>query len=210
MADKPMTPKNDFYAGFLYHTFFDPFTRHLRNRIADRVPPGASVLDVGCGTGHQLFRMAPRIRSGLGIDRADRMIAFARQQEARRKNGNISFDLADAADLSRFGDNQFDLATMTLVLHEMETDLRLPAVKEMIRVSRRQIIADYAETPALFSAAAMHGLELTVGICHYQFFRSYLAGGGGPGLFRQTGLRVVQEKRALVGMVRIWECEKKE
>ncbi|MFP4445264.1 MAG: class I SAM-dependent methyltransferase [Desulfosudaceae bacterium] len=206
----PVTPKNDFYAGLLYHTFFDPFTRYMRNHIAELAPPEASVLDVGCGTGHQLLQMAPRVRAGLGIDRSDRMIAFARRQEARRKNGNISFDLADAADLSRFDDNEFDLATMTLVLHEMETDLRLPAIKEMIRVSRRQIIADYAASPALLSAMAMHGLELTVGILHYHFFRSYLAAGGGPGLFRKTGLRVVREKSALMGMVRIWECDKKE
>ncbi len=207
MPENTLVTKNDFYAGFLYHTFFDPFTTHLRDLVSELAPPGSSVLDVGCGTGYQLLRMASRIETGTGIDRADRMIAYARKQQAKRGKANLTFDLADAADLSRFRDNEFDLATMTLVLHEMETEQRLPALKEMIRVSRRQIIADYALAPGFVGLAAMNLLELTVGIFHYHFFRSYLAGGGGPGLFQKTGLRIVSQQTALMGMITIWSCE---
>ncbi len=204
-----MTPKNDFYAGFLYHYFFDPFTTRLRNRVSTHIPPGSSVLDVGCGTGYQLLRLAPQITTGLGIDRADRMIAFARRQQKKRGIDNLTFDLADAADLSHLEDNRFDLGIMTLVLHEMEEELRIPALREIARVTRRQILVDYAVSPGTFSTALMHVMEITAGILHFHSFRSYLRSGAGPGLCRETRLRTIGEESAMLGMTRIWVCEKK-
>ena len=120
----------------------------------------------------------------------------------------MSFDLASAGDLSRFGDGEFDPATMVLVLHEMESELRIAALKEMARVSKRQIIADYAASPGPISSALMHLVEMTCGIFHYHLFRSYLKDGGAPGLFRRTGLRIAREETAVLGTVRVWLCEK--
>ncbi len=208
MSANDLVPKNDFYAGFLYNKFFDPFTKHMRDLICAQVPKNTHVLDVGCGTGYQLLRMASKIKAGVGVDLADRMIAFARKQQEKEGVDHLSFDLASADDLSQFGDNEFDLATMTLVLHEMDTELRIPALKEMARVSKRQIIADYAVSPGLFCSAVMYLMEITVGIFHYHLFRSYLKDDGASGLFRKIGFRIVREETALLGMVRIWVCEK--
>ena len=174
---------------------FDPLTNRLRDLICTQVPEGTSVLDVGCGTGHQLSRLAPKINAGFGVDLSDRMIAFANNQKKKKRIDHLSFDLASAVDLSRFRDNEFDLATMTLVLHEMETDLRIPALKEMVRVSKRQIIADYAVSPSLFGSASMHLIEMTVGICHYHLFRSYQGDGGAAGLFRKIDQKSFPVKR---------------
>jgi SAM-dependent methyltransferase len=208
MTEQPLVSKNDFYAGFLYHVFFDPFTSHLRSLVAAVVPAGSSVLDVGCGTGYQLLRLAPHITTGVGVDLADRMIAFARKKQKKKGFDNLSFGLANAGDLSRYGDNEFDVSTLTLVLHEMATDLRLPAINEMARVSKRQIIADYTLSPGFLSLIPMYLMEISVGILHYHLFRSYMKNGAAPELFRQAGLRVVSQETAMLGMVRIWTCEK--
>ena len=207
MSDNKLVFKNDFYAGFLYNKFFDPLTNHLRDAIVELVPDGSRVVDVGCGTGYQLLRMASKIKFGMGVDLADRMIAYARKQQQKAGIDNLSFDMASAADLSQFDDNEFDLATTTLVLHEMAAELRLPALKEMARVSKKQIIVDYALSPGLFNLLVMYLMEMTVGLFHNHLFRSYLKNGGGPGLFRQAGLRIISEERALMGMATIWFCE---
>ena len=120
----------------------------------------------------------------------------------------MSFNLSRASDLSRFGDDKFDLATITLVLHEIEAEHRIPALKEMARISKRLIITDYASSPNLFSFALMHLLEMTAGIFHHHLFRSYMSHDGAPGLFKKMGLRIVREESAMLGMVRVWVCEK--
>jgi ubiquinone/menaquinone biosynthesis C-methylase UbiE len=208
MSANELVPKNDWYAGFLYNKLFDPLTYYMRDRICDHVENNSHVIDVGCGTGYQLLKMASKIKSGVGVDLADRMIGYARKKQEKAGVDHLSFDLAAAADLSRFGDNEFDLATMTLVLHEMETEDRIPALKEMARISKRLIITDYANSPNLFSFALMHLLEMTGGIFHYHLFRSYRGHNGFPGLLQKIGLRIVREETAMLGMVRVWVCEK--
>jgi SAM-dependent methyltransferase len=208
MPTNELVSKNDFYAGFLYNKFFDPLTNHMRDLICTHIPDNTSVLDVGCGTGYQLLRMASKIEKGVGVDLADRMISFARKQQKRERVDNLMFDLASAADLNQFDDNEFNLATMTLVLHEIEIELRVPALKEMARVSERQIIADWVVSPGLSRSALTHLMEMTAGISHYPSFRSYLKDDGVPGLCRKTGLRIIREEAVFLGMARIWVCEK--
>lgn len=200
--------KNDFYAGFIYSKIFDPFTTHMRDKISCLIPEDVNILDVGCGTGYQLLRAASKIRMGTGIDLADRMIAYADKQRRKANIDHISFDLGSAVDLTQYDDSQFDLATISLVLHEMDTELRIHALKEMMRVSDRLIVADYTASPNFFCHTLMHLMEMTAGIFHYHLFRTYMKNGGAAGLFQKVGLKMIQEETTLLGMVRIWVCEK--
>jgi len=55
------------------------------------IPPGASVLDIGCGIGDTLARLKPL--HGVGVDLSGRMI-----EEARRAHSEFTFVLANAED----------------------------------------------------------------------------------------------------------------
>jgi SAM-dependent methyltransferase len=202
-------PKNDFYAGYLYNKFFDPLTNHMRDLICSHIPVDTSVIDVGCGTGYQLFKMASTIDCGVGVDLADRMISFARDRQKKEKVNNLNFVLGSAVDLSQFDDNEFDLATMTLVLHELDPDLQAAALKEMARVSTRQIIADWVVSPGLLRSSLIYLMEGTAGISHFHSFRAYLKEKGVPGLCQKTGLSIIQDESAFLDMVGIWICEGK-
>jgi len=208
MPTNELLPKNDFYAGYLYNKFFDPLTHHMRDLICAHIPEGTTVIDIGCGTGYQLFRMASKIEKGVGVDLADRMISFALDQQKKEEVDNLAFHLASAVDLNQFKDDEFDLATMTLVLHELDHELQARALKEMARVSKRQIIADWQVSPGLFRSALIYLMEMTAGISHYDSFRSYLRDDGVPGLCQQSGLRIIGEEAALMGLAGIWVCGK--
>jgi SAM-dependent methyltransferase len=56
------------------------------------VPRGASVLEVGCGTGDLLAALEPK--SGVGVDISPRLV-----EEARRKHPHLDFVIADAETL---------------------------------------------------------------------------------------------------------------
>ncbi len=70
------------------------------------IPPGAIVLDLGCGSGVDSMIAARRAGPDgriIGIDFSDAMLARARAGLARTTLGNITFEKADAEDLPLAG-----------------------------------------------------------------------------------------------------------
>ena len=74
--------------------------------------PGERILDVGCGTGQLMSRMAEAGADMLGIDASPAMIAQARQNFPKLK-----FQLCDAAQFQT--EEKFDAAFSNAALHWM-------------------------------------------------------------------------------------------
>jgi SAM-dependent methyltransferase len=70
---------------------------------ASLVPPGAAVLDAGCGTGRVAIRLAGLGYECIGVDGDDAMLAVA-----RRTSTNVEWQLLDLVDVGRL-DRSFDL-----------------------------------------------------------------------------------------------------
>lgn len=71
------------------------------------LPPGADVLDVGCGIGRVAAALAPRCRSVLGLDVSAGMIDEARRRLAG--HGNLEIRLTDGRGLDAVEPGAFDL-----------------------------------------------------------------------------------------------------
>jgi ubiquinone/menaquinone biosynthesis C-methylase UbiE len=72
--------------------------------------PGATVLDVGCGTGASAIPAAEQVGPTgkvIAIDLADRLLEIARRKAASRKLENIEFRLGDMENLG-YPDQHFD------------------------------------------------------------------------------------------------------
>ena len=82
---------------------------------------GLRVLDVGCGNGALLAKLAPRLETGVGVDVSAEMLRFA--EPRARRHPNLSFLLIEAWSLP-FADGSFDVvisllfATSTRSAHE--------------------------------------------------------------------------------------------
>jgi cyclopropane fatty-acyl-phospholipid synthase-like methyltransferase len=76
------------------------------------------MLEIGCATGEHTVRLAGLVKAVVGIDSAPEAIVRARERAAREHVGNAMFDIADAADLSRYADHSFDkIAAIDFVEH---------------------------------------------------------------------------------------------
>lgn len=98
-------------------------------------PTGATILDLGCGTGANLsriLRLGIPIGRYVGVDTSPAMLQHARQKFSSLKNAE--FYIGDIERLS-FGDSTFDFALSTWALeHILQVEL---AVAEALRVLKR-------------------------------------------------------------------------
>ncbi len=96
-------------------------------------PPGAAVLDVGCGTGYFTRRLESDGLDVTGVDASAEMIDTARSHGTGRER----YVIGDARHLS-FPDSRFDSCvaiTSLCFIREQEQ-----ALAEMVRVTRRRIV----------------------------------------------------------------------
>jgi ubiquinone/menaquinone biosynthesis C-methylase UbiE len=125
------------------HGHHDSVLRSHRWRTADnsagylleRLPPAARLLDVGCGPGTITVDLAGRIPEGqvIGIDRADDILAQARQEADRQGRSNVMFQAGDVYHLA-FDAGTFDVVHAHQVLQHLSDPVG--ALAEMRRVCR--------------------------------------------------------------------------
>lgn len=105
-----------------------------------------TVLEIGCGTGRILERIAPLVRSVTGIDFVPFYIRIAAERLAHEQNAILQ--VADATCLS-FENNAFDLVIcMQNTLGGMDESAQVQALQEAHRVlspNGLMIVSSYAE-----------------------------------------------------------------
>jgi len=80
-----------------------------------KLEPGASILDVGCGTGALLSKFAGECDiKGYGIDISEKMI-----EQARRKCPQMTFQIARCDEIP-FADQTFDIMTSCMAYHHYD------------------------------------------------------------------------------------------
>jgi SAM-dependent methyltransferase len=135
------------YSALATDPFVDAFT-YSRMRLdaamsaqLPRPTPGTRLLDVGCGTGHQLHHLRGSGYDVAGVDGSDEMLARARElnPEVELRQANV--------DALPFPDTSFDLAICLEVLRYLPDPQ--PCLDEIHRVLRPGGIALVTATPLL-------------------------------------------------------------
>ncbi len=92
---------------------------------------GQLVLDLACGEGYNARILARKCAKVTGVDFSTKLIELARIEEEKEKLG-IDYHIADAADLSKFPSNYFDIVTCFMALQDIKDYGK--AVSEVARV----------------------------------------------------------------------------
>lgn len=115
---------------------WDYYREHFNNPAFFRFigdPRGKTVLDAGCGEGHNTRLLARSGARVTGVDISQKMIELARQEEQRGPLG-ICYEVASFSDLSLFDDGSFDLVVSSMAL--MDGPDFGGATREILRVLR--------------------------------------------------------------------------
>ncbi len=118
-------------------------------RIAELVPPGSRVLDLGCGSGELLAHLiATRGCSGYGVELADAGVLAC----AQRGVDVIQLNLEDG--LAMFGDRSFDVVLQLDTMQHLRNTEKM--LRETARVGRIGIVSfpNFAHWPNRLRVAA--------------------------------------------------------
>lgn len=169
-----------------YSLFIDPLLGSSRNRIVRHIPENSTVLDIACGTGLLAKEMRSRANHVTAIDLDITMVEYASK---KYRGEGLEFLIADAGDLSRFEDNQFDLATLSMALHQFPPDQIDGIIASVNRVCRTMLILDYSfPMTAGVNKAIVYAIERMAGREHYTNFQYYNSQGGVEKLFRRNNI----------------------
>jgi 2-polyprenyl-3-methyl-5-hydroxy-6-metoxy-1,4-benzoquinol methylase len=94
--------------------------------LAERLAAGLRVLDVGCGRGRILHRLAQLFPASRfrGIDLSEDAIAYAREEAARLGLRNVDFVIADLSDFDVTAEaGAFDVVTTFDAVHDQARPL---------------------------------------------------------------------------------------
>ncbi len=88
--------------------------------LLDRLEPGMSLLDVGCGPGTVTCDLARRVAPGtvVGVDAVGSVVEEARAEARRSGPPTVSFEVGDVYDL-RFAEGSFDVVHAHQVLQHL-------------------------------------------------------------------------------------------
>lgn len=185
-----------------YSNIIDPWLRSIRIYAVSfsGIKKRYKILDVCCGTGDQAFFFREKAGEVAGIDKNEEMIAEAQKRKRKDNIKNVSFQIGNATSLP-FPNNYFDLASISLGLHEMKRGDRNTTISEMKRVVKENgnlIFIDFrVPLPKTLTSQALRLIEYMAGKENYSCFKDYLNQGGLPVLVAGNGLE--EEKRDNLG-----------
>lgn len=127
-------------------------------RALERLPAGASVLDIPCGSGRLEPMLTAKGFKVIAADYSEPMLEQARQAYRRHpsfleaeNDADVSFDKQDVLKTS-YESNAFDAIVCNRLLHHYpQAELRREVFAELARISRGVIIVSYYSNFALSS-----------------------------------------------------------
>jgi 2-polyprenyl-3-methyl-5-hydroxy-6-metoxy-1,4-benzoquinol methylase len=150
----------------------------LAPELVPQLENGIDVLDVGCGRGHALIRLAARYSKSrfTGIDLSADAIEFARTTAASRGLKNVRFEIRDVTDFDQTAATErFDFITTFDAIHDQAKPLTvLKGIYKALKTngiylmqdihgsSEVQNNMDHPVAPLLYTISTMHCMTVSL------------------------------------------------
>ena len=186
--------KKHWYDGLFYDKLIAPNQDRLFTLIKKLIEPQSKLIDVGCGTGRFSFTVSDKCESVLGIDLSERNINRANLLLLKNPQSNLSFKHTSVNELISNGEQHFDYAVLTYVIHEVNPEERILLLKEISKIADKIIIGDYlVPQPKGFWKLLNEAVEFAAGSEHYRNYKNFVFDGGITGIAGTAGLKIAKE-----------------
>jgi SAM-dependent methyltransferase len=126
------------------------------------IAPGATVADVGSGTGFYTWRLAEQVGAQgkvYAVDVQQSMLDLTKAAVAERKLSNVEYVLADD-DNPRLPAGSLDLAFIAYAFHEFgDPASMLRGIRRALKPGGRVVIVEYAKESRIAPASPLHKMS---------------------------------------------------
>ncbi len=186
------------------------------DRVYDRVAElvcGPNVLDLGCGTGNMMVRLARLGLCVVGVDLSPEMLAVARHKVPPA--AAVRFVQTGAVELiDHFPAGSFDTIVSILVFSELsdaEQCVVLRQCRALLRPSGRLILADEVRGPTLLRRSLHHVVRVPLAVITYLLTQaSTRAVSDLKAKLNEAGFSIIMEESNRLGDFALLEAEKRE
>jgi ubiquinone/menaquinone biosynthesis C-methylase UbiE len=175
-----------------YNKLIDPLLASSRKRIVKNIEAGQKVIDIASGTGELVKDLKIKTSHITGIDLEDSMINYARRRTNGSGNDKIRFEIADARNLKKFNNESYDVAIMSMALHQFNPSDWSVILNEIFSITEKLIILDYNyPLPRGYKKQIVHTIERLAGKEHSRNFRAFNSIGGVIPIIEQNGYNCI-------------------
>lgn len=162
----------------------DRYLAPVRKQLVELVPHNATVLELGCGNGDLLFKLAPNIAHGTGLDFSAALIEYANQRKSAESVANVTFERADLTK-GLPSTRKVDVAIASLLFHVLPWPSAVALLKCMRQQADRMLLCGFTQ-PASASQRFLLWLDQRFNK-HYRHFKEYQQRGYMQGLLAEAG-----------------------
>lgn len=146
--------------------------------LSEKLQNGISVLDVGCGRGRAILKMAELYPASTfkGLDLSEEAISWARNEVKKRGLDNVEFEVRDATDFDRTAEPEaYDFVTTFDAVHDQARPLAvLKGINRTLKPGGTYLMQDIHSTghvhqnmdhplgPALYTVSCMHCMSVSL------------------------------------------------
>src|SRR5690606_4389441 len=155
----------------------------IRNQMSDLIAPSSTVIEFGCGNGDLLFKLSPKIKFGLGIDKSKALIDHAKNQKKRKNISNIDFSCEELGVDYKHSDT-YDFSMASLFFHVIPTSEAVYLINKMREISNQMLICGFSCPDTLQQKLILWLDQRIYG--HYRNFAAYQKHGYLEGIIEKT------------------------
>ena len=193
----------------IYHKIIDPLLKNSRNRLIRQIEPGQRVIDIASGTGQLVRELGAKTQFVTGVDSDSSMISYALEKANGAAQPGIQFREEDARFLKSFDDQSFDVATMSLALHQFKPEDRKKILTTVFRIAEVLFILDYSfPLPSGYKKSLVYFIERMAGKEHFLFFKDYMNQGGAIPIAREAGFSCKYHEISGSGIFTLYRLER--
>jgi len=182
----------------LYRIFIDPVLSPSHEIVKSIIGKNKKIIDIACGTGSLVFKLAPNAKYIIGIDLSVPMIKQAIKIRHKLSFNNTKFLVHDALKLDSVIKEKYNYATLSMAVHQFPMETGLNILNKLKIHVNQIIIFDYNfKMKSNILKKIVYIMERIAGKEHYENFKYYMNTGGLPAILKKLQLKI--DKKIITG-----------